>query len=149
MRERVMHVLPERFMTTAEFRRTTYSVVTEGGTTVDEILRPEYWSHVARKLKPYDKIEVLAEEGTFYLELLVLRVLTGAVVVKLLNHAELESSPAAGDEDPDIEIKYSGPIKKYRVTRKSDGKVLAEGEEVATRQMAEQFVIEYRKALAA
>ena len=36
------------------------------------ILHPDFWGHIAAKLRPYDEIKVRCDDGTFYAQLLVL-----------------------------------------------------------------------------
>lgn len=55
----------------AEFARVVFSVTPELGTTIKQVLDPKYWVHVAAKLKPRCRIEVLAEDFSWYAELLV------------------------------------------------------------------------------
>ena len=55
----------------AEHRRNIFDVVPEHGTPFEELLKDSYWAHVSAKLKPGDHIEVRAEDGSYYAELIV------------------------------------------------------------------------------
>lgn len=113
----------------AEYECTTYVATVEQGTTLDMLLDPKFWSHVANKLRPYDEIKVRCDDGTFYGHLLVLACdRTWARVFKLtfesLTSSDISLTQAAILEDYDV--KFRGP-RKWSVLRKSDNAVLAEG----------------------
>lgn len=55
----------------AEFARLTYAVNLPEGTQLKTILEPNYWMHVAAKLKPRTRIEVTTDDHAFYAELYV------------------------------------------------------------------------------
>lgn len=59
-----MQLRPNRF-DRAEQKRTVYAIDPEHGTTVEDMLKPAYWAHVAAKLRPSDRIEALAEDGSW------------------------------------------------------------------------------------
>lgn len=144
-----MQALRERSLRPAEQDRVVYRAYPDTGTAYEDLLNPAYWAHTARTLKRFDRIEVVPEDESYYIELLVIRVIPGGVIVKELSKTVFDEPAMEDDALGDIEIKYSGPLARYRVTRKSDGIVLAEGAMVETRQMAEEFVVNYRKAMAA
>ena len=62
---KVEQLSPTR-MTEAEYRRTVYVATAHANTNPEDLLAREYWSHVAEKLKPWDHIEVRANDGGFY-----------------------------------------------------------------------------------
>ena len=134
----------------AEYTRNEFFIAPEAGVPWDAILKPEYWAHVAAKLRPYDEIIVVPEDDSFYGRVIVLRTGTAIAFVRELQFVEFKDRVVEGDlDDQDFDITWSGPIARYRVTRRSDGMVLAEGEEVKTKEMAQDFVRNLRKALAA
>ncbi|MPZ31198.1 MAG: hypothetical protein GEV13_09415 [Rhodospirillales bacterium] len=51
--------------------RSTFQVVLDPETTFDDILKLDFWVHVARRLKVRDRIEVHAHDGSWYAELVV------------------------------------------------------------------------------
>lgn len=55
----------------AEFARLTYAVSLPEGTQLKTILAPNYWMHVAAKLKPKTRIEVTTDDNAFFAELYV------------------------------------------------------------------------------
>jgi hypothetical protein len=111
----------------AEQCRTVYFVKPEMGTTVNDMLAPEYWTHVASKLKSLDRIEAVAEDGSWFADFIVLH--GGAVSAKvvLLHRVQLETVDPAAMETETHEVKWRGPVVKWSVVRKSDGLVLKDG----------------------
>ena len=142
------YALKNSRMELAEQARNVYAVVVETGTPYEEILKPQFWAHVASKLKTRDRIEVESEEGDYFAELRVTYSGNNTVRVRELYFVKYEQDDMQ-EEQSDFSIKWSGPIARWRITRKSDGAVLVEGKEVETREMAEDWLRNYRKALAA
>lgn len=62
-------------ITLAEYARNIFVVTPEHGTPFEDILKPSYWLHVAdtvsMRLRPYDRIEVRPEDGSYFAELIV------------------------------------------------------------------------------
>ena len=144
-----MYALRESGFKNAEHARVVWTVYPESGTPWEAVLKPEYWAHVARKLSPTDEIIVLPEELHYRAHLMVAHVMPNSVSVRVISKVDFgDQQPDKIDMD-DLEVCWSGPVKKHRVIRKSDGMVLAEGEAVATKAQALQFVADYRKAMAA
>lgn len=138
-------LLPARLQV-ADHYRSRFGVVSEEGATVDDFLRPDYWAHVANKLRRHDIIEIIPEDGSFFVELLVLNTGTGFAKVMLLREVQLESE--ADEPLPsDIEVKWRGPHRKFSVIRKSDNEVLKDS--FVERTGAEQWAREYERAVAA
>ena len=132
----------------AEFKRIIYSGIAERGVRPADVLYPSYWAYHAASLKPWDRVEIRAEDGTWYGEYLVLessrtwakmfplRVVmltpadvaeTQAIKANEANAPVLAAVPAADpktDEDS-YQIKFRGP-RKWSVIRRSDNAVMAE-----------------------
>lgn len=106
----------------AEYHRTVYQVVPEGDTPFEALLDPGYWAHVAAKLRPMDRIEVEAEDGS-YTALLIVRD-TGRLFAKvsIIYHRELEQVEvgAAIAIPSNYLAKFCGPILKWCVIRDKD-----------------------------
>lgn len=111
----------------AEYVRSVWAVTAEEGMRVEDMLKPDYWAHVASSLKPWDKIEVRAEDGAFYAELIVMQASRNWAKVRVVHQVELnEALPEGTDVDGHI-VKWSGPHAKWRVIRASDKSVIHEG----------------------
>lgn len=110
----------------AEHYFSPYAVVLPAADTLEEALKPEYWAHVASKLRQGDTIRIMPEDGSYYAEALVRATGTGFAKVELLRHIPFDETDA--DQVPDtIEVKWGGPHDKWRIIRRSDGHVLARG----------------------
>lgn len=114
----------------AEYIRRIFRASPPAGTTVDDILEPAYWVHIAAKLKPDggDIIEVLPEDKAFYAELLVLSAskihakVVPIVAVKLASAVSKKSEPTPKG----FEISFKGPQRKWSIIRKADKVVVQE-----------------------
>lgn len=136
-----VHMNPGKFGL-AEHRRATYVAIVPRGTTKETIEDPTFWAHVSAKIRPWSHIEVQAEDGTFYAELLVLACDRTWARVKLLCFHNLTSSDIsqtqAAQINKDYEIKHRGS-KRWSVVRRSDNALLQEGllsEEDASKWLA-------------
>lgn len=108
----------------------------EPGTTLEEILRPEYWANVASRLNVNrpddfkhvpDVIRVCPADSSWYAELLVVNAGALAARVVLKEHIEIAKIAAAAVKVPTgYKIEHRGKG-GWRVTRVSDGAVLKDG----------------------
>ena len=112
----------------AEFWRNLFAVNPEYGTTIEDMLKEGYWAHVAAKLRPWDKIEVRAEDGSFYAELMVRDAGRNWAKVVLLSLVKFEAVP---DQelviDQNFKVKWMGPHRKWAAIRMKDNMVLKDG----------------------
>lgn len=123
-------LLPSR-MKECEFERTLWVITAHENTRPEDLMEPDYWTHVAERLKPWDKIEARADDGSWYAELLVLDVsrrwaTVHALRIDHLTTKDLSLSKALSD---DYAVEWKGPAHKFSVVRKSDGALLHEGEQ--------------------
>ncbi len=128
--------------------RYTHSV--REGTQFEELLVPEYWAHVAQKLRPHTVIEVIPEDGAYWAELLVLSCDRLWAKVFLMRHYDLQSvdaDPAAVASLADgYAVLWKGPAKKHVVLRKSDAAILQEG--IQQKSDAQLWLTEHLKTVA-
>lgn len=112
---------PTRF-TLAEYRNVTYTVEPEQGTPFEAVLKPEYWAHVAQKLRVWDRIMVRAEDGTYWGELLVINCGHLYARVHVLKKVELGADATKPLEvlPAGYEVKFQGPKLKWVVLRGAD-----------------------------
>jgi hypothetical protein len=141
--------LPPTALHSAEYARIVYVAYASLGTNFEDLSNPAYWAHHAAKLKPWDRIEVRAEDGTWFGEVLVLDAsTTWAKVFPLHYHsltrgnrtARQEKSDAIGSIMDDYEIKFRGP-RRWSIIHKAT-KELAQ-EDIATREDAEKWLQEF------
>lgn len=120
----------------AEYLRVSYVGYVDCGTTVEDILQPQYWAAHAVKLKPWDKIELRWEDGTQYAEAIVLDCSRTWAKVHIMLHETLTTPKTSLQQEERIaatqamialhEVKFRGP-RLWSVVRRSDGAVLKEG----------------------
>ena len=116
-----MNILPKDIKQ-ADFNRTVHAAQPEPGTTLDEMLKPEYWSHIAKTLKQGDRIEVQDSGHSWFAELYVRSVTATDAKVTVLRHVVFDKPGLA---DADYEVKARGGA-GWSVIRKSDKAVMFE-----------------------
>lgn len=146
--KRAVQLNPAR-MTPAEFGRTVYVVTAEPETTKEDLLKPEYWAHVANKLRPWDRLEVRSDDGTFFAELLVLESSRVWARVHLLQHITLTSADVAQTQarNQDYEVRFRGPVLKWCAIRLSDAEPIKE--RMGSKEEAQAFLAAYRDKVGA
>jgi hypothetical protein len=110
-----------------------FGAVTSTGTPFEHVLRPDFWSLHAMKLRVGDTIEIHTDDQTYFGRLLVRSVdgtganKTRASVAQLeLHHFDqLERNDAALTH----KVEHRGPHLKWSVIRIADGKVVKDGYE--------------------
>lgn len=115
----------------AEGIREIWSSTAAFGVTREDIENPGYWAHVASRLRSKAKIEVHAEDGSFYAEYLVINSDKTWAKVICLRFIDLkEIAKITTEQEASIfsgyDIKFRGP-RRWSVVRKSDNAVLQEG----------------------
>jgi hypothetical protein len=124
-------------------------ITCEYGTQVADLLRPEFYCNIANKINKNDTIRAIFEDGSYLVDLLVIEVdkqnITPVWIKPIItNLVDIEKSKqfALGavkepkgqkkqDDnidfgDPNVVIKFRGPILKWSVLRKGDNAVLRE-----------------------
>lgn len=67
----------------AESVRRLHWYTAPAGTTIDDLMRLEYWERIARRFSPLDRIEIVDDDRTFFAELIVLDTLGGLHLMPL------------------------------------------------------------------
>lgn len=133
-------------MSLAEGVRNCYRVVPENATPFEALLDPAYWAHVSAKLRPTDKIEVEAEDGS-YTALLIVRD-AGRLYAKVAVVYYVKLDPvevgAAAVVPSEYSVSFKGPLLKWCVTRGKDR--LREG--MGSRGEADAWLQEHLKNVA-
>ena len=128
----------------------------QAGITREQLLTPEYWSHVAELMTPWSEITVRPDDGIYYAKFLVRECTRGWAKVKLLewhdlNTPDVAMSQSKAGERNDYDIVWKGPTKKHVVIRKSDSQVISEGEHMRKEQaeawLADFLTTKARKAM--
>lgn len=100
-----------------------WTVTVEEHTTIDDVLRSDFFANVANKMRPYDRIRVRVDTGEWYAELLVLTCGRAWLKTVTIYHIDLTSKDidqTQAERDDDYFVQYRGPHLKFCVTRKSD-----------------------------
>ena len=116
-------IMPHRFLV-GQSARNVWRAHIENGHTRANLQEPEYWKHLARRLTPGDLIEVLAENGAFYGELLVRSCDKSWAKVAVLTWKDFDEAVV---ESTKLDVVWKGPVNKHCVIRISDGEILAKG----------------------
>jgi len=141
-----MKLTQDRF-TPAEFARTIHAVTSQPDTKFEDTLKPEYWTHVASKMRAKDRIELTAEDGTWFAELFVVAAAANWAKVSVLRFVELaEAKPGTKSSTPEQFVaSWGGPKNLWRVNRKSDKALLKDGFE--SKELAQAWITEHEASL--
>ena len=106
----------------AEYERNIWEAIPPAGTDIEDMLRPEYWQHLGTRLKVRDRIEVFAEDGKFWAELIVMSAGKLFASVAVLRHVGLDGYGPKYDSEllAGYIVEYHGPIDKWRIRRGSE-----------------------------
>lgn len=124
--KRVINAEEQRFKL-AQYDRNEYVLNVPQGVEIEDCTQPEFWAHIANKLRPYDHIEVRAEDGSWVAELLVLGCDRNWAKVHVMSKTDLVNMKLAFVNDAAIVPEWSGPQTKWRVKRVSDNEILQAG----------------------
>lgn len=106
----------------AEGQRNQFRHIPEAGVPFDALLSDGYWAHVSASMKPGDHVEVWAEDGSYYAELLVQDAGRLYAKVAVKNHVKLDAVEVkeGGLMVEGYEVKWRGPQLKWCVLRGKD-----------------------------
>ncbi len=111
----------------AEAVRTIYFATVEMHLKPDDVLKPDFWRHVASQLRPYDEIIVGSDSCDWRMELLVADVWHCGVRVVEVRRIDMTSEDAGGnDVADDLRVKWRGPVNRWCVVR-TDGVIMRGG----------------------
>lgn len=137
-------IMPQRFAE-AETLRHDWIADAEVGTSLEEVMEPSYWTHVAPLMVPYDHIEVRAEDGTWIAYLVVLYAERNYAKVVLDRVLKVEQNAEVPEASLKHKVKYNGPHHKFCVIRLSDDEILHKG--CKTREEADAWLRTYEKSM--
>lgn len=143
--KRVQELNPSR-MKECEFERTVYTITAHENTEPDDLLKPEYWTNVAEKFKPFDKVEARADDGSWYAEYLVMETSRRWTRMHLLAAHNLTTADVSLTQVKlgEFGIEWKGPARKFCVIRLADQEMIHEGE--ASKAGAHAWLAERIKA---
>lgn len=112
----------------ADMARLYYVAIAPAGHTIEDMMDPEYWVHVARlfKDKPYGQIDVISEDGTLDVTFRVMAASDRWLRVRLIRQAPAMEAIAAA---PDLPDGWHVVYRKERLWQVCNGqnKVIADG----------------------
>jgi len=113
------HLLPNK-LAIRDYATGWYSLFPPPGVTREHVVDPNYWVHIASRLKANDRIEVVAEDGSLDMDLRVIAVDPSVqklwAQVRVLRSYEAE----AVAEKPAVDTggyryEWAGPVHRWRV----------------------------------
>jgi hypothetical protein len=129
------HLAPTRIIR-AEVARALRFLSVPPGTTKEMVLEADFWVHLGQTLKVDDRIEVVAQDGSFDLDLRVIAVDPRGFWAQM---RLLREWPAKGEARPKAEVaaktwpdaegyrvEWGGPVHKWRIIDRA-GQVVAKG----------------------
>ena len=128
-----------------EFCRKAYRVSVPPNVKSEDLTRPAFWAHVAKDLRRGDMIEVLAEDNSFYAEVLVRSARRTDATVSMLRFQKLDKPVLEKSDTEGYEIIFRGGRAKHTVMRNTD--IIKEG--FGTYEEAELYLKNLLKAMAA
>ena len=127
MAERGIPVMSPGRMRLAEYDRQDWVANVEVGVTVEECLEPAYWAHMAAQLKPYDHIEIRADDGTWVADLVVLGADRTWAKVALKEKYNLTTKDVSLTQAHKHTVEWKGPQHRFAVIRTSDSAMVKSG----------------------
>jgi hypothetical protein len=98
----------------AEYNRSIWVVKPTIETEVEDLLDHNYWAHIAKRLKPGDRIEALPEDRHYFAEFIVIACASNWAKIKLLRSVVLIEDNDKTEIDG-YTIKWAGPRDRFRV----------------------------------
>lgn len=138
-------VLGEPRIKPAEVLRRDWVVNAEAGTTVEDILRPGYWAHVAAGFAIFDHIEVRIETGEWIVNLIVTESGRNFAKVFLAHKYDLTQTPKLAAPAEAHKVVWKGTHHKHCVVRLSDDATLESGFD--KKDAAEAWLRNYEKGI--
>lgn len=131
----------------ADHKRVIWRHTAPIGAKLEDVLQPIYFCNVAKKLTELSKIEVVAEDGSWYAELLIVCVMSASTKLQVLNFIELITVNRQFFENDIHKIEWLGPDGKFTIIRKSDSAKIISG--FPNIIEAQKWLIDHEKALLA
>ena len=131
----------------AEYVRSIHHASPFDNTNPEDLLVPDYWAHVADRMKQYDRVEALANDGTWWAEYMV--VACGRAYAQLVLLHKFNLDPVIPGRDNSAlrayEVKHRGPHSQWSVIRLNDKEVVHEGSQ--TESAANTWLTNHLKAM--
>lgn len=123
----------------SDFKIGRYAAMVPTGTTLDDVLHPEYFQNHLARLRPGMEVNVLSDDFTLDCDLRVLTVTKTTAKMRVLRVYSEASAPKVEAAPSDVEVGWGGPNHKFRVVHA--GQVIEHG--FATKEEAEAAAAAY------
>lgn len=131
----------------AEQVRTLHYADIPAGLKLEDVMKPAFWAHYTREMRPNDLIETVCEDGTWEALLRVMFISTAEVVLSKVYHV-VHDKASADEMSTDVhEIKWISPQVKYAVVRKDNGTVIKD--HLYPKDQAIAYLQQHMKSIAA
>lgn len=140
--KRAIMILPTH-MALAEYQRQDWVANAPEGVVPDDLKNPAFWALMADQFKPFDRIDVRADDGSWLAEVIVKQADRTYAHVQVLNVYKLDATEAV--KDGEYEVEWKGPQKKWCVKRLSDDELIKVG--CDTKIAANDWLNSQRKVL--
>lgn len=117
--------LPAARFSLAEHARYLHHADVPAGTSSEALMEPGYWRHVTGRLKKGGRIEALAEDGSYFAELLILDAGKSGAVVTALRVIDLAPVDSTGDVGA-FDFRFVQKL-GWTVVRKADKERVSQG----------------------
>ena len=108
----------------AEHASRKWRATVPSGVTVEDVLRPTFWSHYTKNLKPGDDIDVVCEDATWRAILWVMFVGTTEVKTEVFIHKEFGLLAGVTSMSDDYDVVWKGPVLNYAIINKANGEIV-------------------------
>lgn len=121
--------LPQSAFKAAEFAQAEWVAFPSADTTFDDVLKREYWAHIAGNLIPDAEIVVKPEARDYWARLIVNAAGPNWASVEVLFYKERANGETAAHRSDDFVVKWVSPADgvKFCVIRKSDNERVSKG----------------------
>lgn len=140
----VAPVVPNRVQM-AEHGRNVWLVTAESSEHPQDFLKPEFYAHVAKDMRPFDHVEVRTDDGLYWALLLVLTADKTWAKVEPLIEKRLQPVNHEQAVDTGYVVEFKGPNRKWSVIRKMDKSAVSEGH--ADRPSAEAWLGQHLRTI--
>lgn len=114
----------------ADHYRNVWQITLDQSETLQSCLQPDFWQHIARRLRPLSEIIVYSHDYGWRATLLVRSATPLSARVVLLSFTDLDAAEAEGRKlapDATLTTTWKGPALKYCIVRKGDKAVVEQG----------------------
>lgn len=132
----------ERHVGVGQYEQMHFHITANEDVQPEDLLSRDYYSLIARKINPGNKISVWREDRRLYGELIVVAAGVNWVEAVFISPPVIiEGNAHAENMGSDFEVRDRGEIKKWTVIRRVDGNEIHSGEPTA--ELAHRWLADY------